>query len=260
MSGGSFDATWLACREPVDHRSRSRVLAAKFLDACAGAGPVVDLGAGTGSNLRYLRALDGGRDRAWRLVDRDARLLVRAGPAGGGVEAVCLDVADPRDVPLDDAAGLTAAALLDLVSTDWLRTLARRCIGLPVLFALSVDGRIDVAPQDPDDPTVMAGFHRDQERDKGLGAALGSAAPARAAALFGEAGHLVETARSDWALGAGDATLIAPYLTDLAAAARRATPQARGTIDAWLERRMAQTDRGALRITVGHVDLLALPA
>ena len=74
MSG--FDPAWLSLREPVDHRSRNAALleavAARFAgrDAIA----VVDLGCGTGSNLRALAA-SLPRRQSWRLVDRDPALL-----------------------------------------------------------------------------------------------------------------------------------------------------------------------------------------
>ncbi|HKH34927.1 MAG TPA: hypothetical protein VKA80_12340, partial [Beijerinckiaceae bacterium] len=52
MSG--FSADWLALREPADHRARNRELLAQLRARFAGqeAVTVVDLGSGTGSNLR----------------------------------------------------------------------------------------------------------------------------------------------------------------------------------------------------------------
>jgi ubiquinone/menaquinone biosynthesis C-methylase UbiE len=83
MSG--FSANWLALREPVDHRSvnvavrdamRTWIGARQHID-------IIDLGCGSGSNLRglapYLPS-----SQHWRLVDWDQALLdhardVRAG-------------------------------------------------------------------------------------------------------------------------------------------------------------------------------------
>ena len=52
----SFSPEWLALREPVDHRSISQPLRAKVAARLAGAAPVnvMDLGCGSGSNLRAL--------------------------------------------------------------------------------------------------------------------------------------------------------------------------------------------------------------
>ena len=74
MSG--FGASWLDLREPADHRSRSEELAT-MLDAPLRARrpiTVVDLGCGTGSNLRATAPLLG-PEQHWTLVDYDPRLL-----------------------------------------------------------------------------------------------------------------------------------------------------------------------------------------
>ena len=82
-----FSADWLALREPADRRSRSAsVLAATRLWADRRATPgcalrVVDLGAGTGGNLRCL-APHLAAPQAWTLIDDDLRLLALAERAG----------------------------------------------------------------------------------------------------------------------------------------------------------------------------------
>ncbi|MGD8498218.1 MAG: class I SAM-dependent methyltransferase, partial [Chromatiales bacterium] len=59
MSG--FSPDWLALREPLDARARSAALVDR-LRAQAPRGPrrILDLGSGTGSNLRYLAPRLGG--------------------------------------------------------------------------------------------------------------------------------------------------------------------------------------------------------
>ena len=85
-----FTADWLALREAVDHRSRPEGLLVPLRAwwRARGASHVVDLGSGTGSNLRYLAPrLDPGQ--RWRLVDHDRELLRRAGAGQvAGAEAV----------------------------------------------------------------------------------------------------------------------------------------------------------------------------
>ena len=82
-AGGGFSAEWLALREPFDAAARRRAWDAgdlpEFDDAPAGAGwlDVVDLGCGSGSNLRYLAPRLAGPQRWW-LVDHDAALLQAA--------------------------------------------------------------------------------------------------------------------------------------------------------------------------------------
>ena len=78
----TFDADWLALREPVDHRSRAHALLAPLCDAWRARGwsRVLDLGSGTGSNLRYLTPrLPAGQE--WVLVDQDLDHLRTLGHA-----------------------------------------------------------------------------------------------------------------------------------------------------------------------------------
>lgn len=73
----SFADHWLDLRESIDHRARA-------LAAVEGQLPArprwraLDLGGGTGSNLRYLMPRLGG-EQHWWLVDHDPRLLAGAG-------------------------------------------------------------------------------------------------------------------------------------------------------------------------------------
>src|SRR5215467_10757136 len=134
-----FSADWLALREPVDAASRSVRLAR----AVAGALPryravdILDLGAGTGANVRYLAGKLPLPQR-WLLVDRDERLLSLAPKAW---PARCLDLHQAvLDASLFQGRALvTASALLDLVSDAWLEVLVARCFdaGAAVLFALT---------------------------------------------------------------------------------------------------------------------------
>src|SRR5882724_845129 len=74
-----FSADWLALREPADLRARERSLADRLRRRFA-AYPslrVIDLGCGTGSNLRAVAPWLG-RQQAWRLVDHDPALLREA--------------------------------------------------------------------------------------------------------------------------------------------------------------------------------------
>ncbi len=134
MSGFSVD--WLALREPVDAAARGKRLARVACDALrrsssAAAGiDVIDLGAGTGANLRYVAPLIAAAQR-WVLVDNDAVLLESAADqlqswrptAECRVQILPLDLATQLSrLPLRAGALLTASALLDLVSEAWLRS------------------------------------------------------------------------------------------------------------------------------------------
>src|SRR5258705_10769178 len=70
-------ADWLALREPFDAAARSEALTRALAAALPRDRPLkaVDLGAGRGSNVRYLASRLPQQPQEWLLVDEDARLL-----------------------------------------------------------------------------------------------------------------------------------------------------------------------------------------
>jgi SAM-dependent methyltransferase len=283
-----FSADWLSLREPADAAARSDSLAEQLRTPAASyGGRIVDLGAGTGANLRYLAPLLGGR-QTWQLVDRDPDLLnaaaarLRSWAVGADIEfteaagelvmhgarfecrvrCARLDLASElAALALPARALVSASALLDLVSARWLRALARRCFeaGAPVLFALSYDGRIGFSPADPEDEFVRALVNRHQLGDKGFGPALGPSAARRAAGMFRALGYRVRTARSDWHLGPQDPALQTALIDGWFGAASEVASGETHRLNQWHVRRRGHVDRGESTLTVGHVDLLGRP-
>ena len=271
MARELFDAEWLALREPVDHRSRPKVVLQLLAPAwrTRGWSRVIDLGSGTGSNLRYLAPRLPGPQQ-WTLFDHDADLLARATPpdsvpelqvatltgdlAGGGSAAV----------GATGAQLVTASALLDLVSREWLASLidACRAAAAIALFALTHDGiiewRVDGAPDDPDDGFIRRTVNDHQRRDKGFGRALGPMAGLHAETLFRGAGYRTWLFQSPWRLGPDDATLVRRLIDGWVAAAIEQTDEP-DRVRAWADRRRATVAGGQFTLTVGHADLLALP-
>ncbi|MEO1469654.1 MAG: hypothetical protein AAFV86_11385, partial [Pseudomonadota bacterium] len=239
----SFDESWLSLRAAADVRARDPGLAARLgerLASRATGGPlrVLDLGAGAGNNLRALAPLLAPLGpQVWTLVDSDAALLAHAAAhppalADGTltIETRQADLAEgiaPLLDPLPDLA--TASALFDLAGRAWLEGLADTLAAarLPLYALLSYDGRQHWAPPHEADAAVIAAFHADQARDKGLGPALGPEAHATLAALLATRGFDTAEAASDWVLEAPrDAALIAALAEGTAAAARPAEPAA----------------------------------
>src|SRR5262249_40427773 len=74
-----FSQSWLDLREAADHRSRNSRLARLLAEHFAARRPirVLDLGCGTGSNLRATAPLLG-PEQHWRLIDHDEGLLAAA--------------------------------------------------------------------------------------------------------------------------------------------------------------------------------------
>lgn len=265
MSG--FSAEWLALREPYDRRARSNTV----LDAVAGAFAnrssvaVVDLACGTGASLRAI----GPRlplSQNWRLVDNDLGLLSRSAALGAPprlrVKAQAVDLARDLELALDGPLDLvTCSALLDLVSAEWLERLASEAAArtLPVYAALSYDGRAKLSPGHAFDAEMVAALNRHQLRDKGFGPALGPQAAAAAIDRFTAVGYRVVQGRSDWTFGPDDDVIQDAILAGWAGAARELGDAPLDRIAAWFtHRRELIADRRA-RLTVGHVDVFAVP-
>jgi SAM-dependent methyltransferase len=260
----TFEESWLELREPLDHRSRSSELLAPlraWWDLQSG-GEVLDLGCGTGSNLRYLAPHLPSATR-WTLIDHDAGLLSRLTSAGGAItlRAVRRDLGEWDMGEVDRAQLVTASALLDLVSERWLVSLVDACAraGAAALFALSYDGRIEWRDADPDDALVTDAVNAHQRRDKGFGPALGPTASATAEQLFRARGYEVLARPSDWVLGGAHAALADALIEGWAGAATEQRPEHAERVRAWAARRRRAGARTDLTLRVGHQDVLALP-
>lgn len=282
-----FAAEWLMLREAADHAARNESLQGKLAELLPArdAGLIVlDLGAGTGSNLRALAPALGPGQR-WTLLDHDAELLARACPtleqwcrdAGGtvyeGDEDLRMESAgwDARvrlrqcDLSGEGFAAflppglVTGSALLDLVSADWLRRLAHAFPGAVLYFPLNYDGAMEFAPALDLDAEIHALFNRHQTGDKGFGPALGGAAPRQAEEILNTAGFLCESAASPWKLGAGGALLQSELIRGIAAAAAELSER-KAVVETWCRQRMAFVEQGRSTAWIGHRDILAVPA
>ena len=252
MSG--FSAQWLALREPADVDARSSALA-KFV---ARSGQILDLGAGTGSNFRYLSSRFP-LPQHWTLVDHDPALLARA-PAGVDTHHADLNEAVNDDDLFRGCSVVTASALLDLVSERWMGRLVRQCrsVEAAVLFALSYDGRIECTPAEPEDDDVRRLVNEHQRGDKGFGPALGPDATSAVVAMLTDAGYTVNQAQSDWKLTPDMRALQAELIAGWANVAQEIAPDKAAIIDDWQTRRRAHVRAGRSRIVVGHLDVAGI--
>jgi hypothetical protein len=255
---------WLALREPADIAARSAALTQLIADVLPD-GPllrILDLGSGTGSNVRYLSPRLP-RPQEWLLVDRDRDLLSEV-PGGTDVcriETISRDLGRLEDEEIFRARELvTASALLDLVSPRWLDTLAAHCRagGAAVLFALTYNGQSRCSPVDSEDEIVRELMNRHQRRDKGLGGpAAGPAGVECAERSFAAAGYQVRRAASDWILSADQRELQRQLIQGWAHAAVETAPERESMIQAWLARRRSHIEAGTSTVIVGHEDLAA---
>jgi SAM-dependent methyltransferase len=283
MSG--FSSDWLALRAPYDDAVRNRVLLDRLRDWRVRQGEIgmLDLGCGTGASFRALAPLLGGR-QFWVMADHDPALLkaipdhtarwaTAAGHAMAGNTVTGknfsasfapqqADLSARLDsLPLDGVRLVTASALFDLVSADWLARLVDLCRrhGLGCYAALSYDGRLDWTPMDRLDTDMHALFDQHQRGTKSFGPALGPDAATAAAAAFRAAGFIVETGPSDWQMEAEDRDMQEALLAGYVQAALDIAPDRAGEIEHWRQRRRFAIGAGTSRHRVGHTDLLALP-
>lgn len=275
----AFSSDWLSLREPADMRSRNRDIA-NAVSAWFGLRDhmrVLDLGSGTGSNLRASAPLLCAR-QTWTLVDNDADLLKHARTALRGwadtAESASQDALllkkghaqitvsfHKRDLSLGlgdlakDCDLVTASALFDLVSASFIRDAARTLAQTrtPFYAVLTYNGLQKWAPHRPADNRIAAAFNRHQMSDKGFGPAAGPMAPSLLADQFRLEGYSVLEGESPWRLDQRERILIAELQRGHAMAVLETGALDPKTVEAWVK-----VIRSAVEI--GHTDIFATPA
>ena len=278
MSG--FSSEWLALRESADHRARNRELLEKLGGHFKGweSVSVFDLGAGTGSNLRAT-APSLPRAQEWTLVDHDPKLLAAACDAitawadssratvnGIGVSKsdrsilVGLKRADLASEPAAWSGQtpdlVTAAALFDLVSAEWIERFVSAVARAKAVFytALTHSSAAVWSPPHPFDAAMTKAFERHFGTDKGFGPSAGSKATELLADAFKRAGYRVERRESPWRLAESDRKLIAELAQGWADAVSETKAIEAAEVSEWLAARKREGT-----CVVGHEDLLAFP-
>jgi SAM-dependent methyltransferase len=267
---------WLALREDADAAARAPELVELVrVRLAAGAPPgapavIRDLGCGTGSMGRWLAGRLPG-PQAWVLHDRDPRLLARAVESAPTVAADgtpvtvrtrCGDLTGLRAPDLVGTTLVTASALLDLLTAEEVDRLAAACVGAgaAALLTLTVTGDVELDPPDPLDGALAAAFDAHQRRRTGGRRLLGPDAGAATADAFARRGATVQVRPSPWRLGPDRAELAEEWLRGWVGAACAQQPDLEQDAAAYSRGRLADCAAGRLRVRVGHVDVLALPA
>ena len=277
MSG--FSPDWLSLREPADHRARAPQLSFKIAARLASLvhARIVDLGSGTGSNLRAL-APQLSNDQYWQLVDHSedllahARLCLRdwadyAETTSGGMKLyydvkiihvgfVCYDLKNGISALLEPSPDLvTSSALFDLISADWIKIMAAEIARRNILFhtVLSYDGRMQWFPPHAQDEAVRQAFNAHQTHDKGFGPATGPDSTNVLTEAFQSHGYLCESADSPWIINRTDEMAL---LDTLGAGIGEAAASKLDAFDhaAWTA---ALAQRRS--VLIGHRDLYAAP-
>jgi hypothetical protein len=152
--------------------------------------------------------------------------------------------------------------VLDLLTLEEVDGLAAACVQArcTALLTLTVIGRVEIDPPDPLDGEFAAAFDAHQRRRTGGRRLLGPDAGAAAVDVFGRRAAVVRTRPSPWRLGADQAELAQEWLGGWIGAACVHRPDLERHAAAYLRRRLDACSAGELRVVVGHVDVLALPA
>lgn len=277
-----FSSQWLTMREPADHRSRNKALREQLnamltLSRTSDSPPlrIIDLGSGTGSNLRGLAPHLAG-DQHWTLIDYDPKLIESAGlalkewadsvepnssptlhltKAGKHIQVdfLCTDLSKNIETILEQPADLlTAAAFFDLVAEPWLE---RFCSALctPLYTVLTYDGSEQWQPKHPADDQALRAFHAHQATDKGFGLAAGPKAVDIMQRRLLDYGFQVSIAPSPWEL---DRTHDAELIHALATGSAQAVGET-GLLDATTLASWKTARQEAQACMIGHWDLLA---
>ena len=270
MSG--FSIEWLNLREVSDHRSRDRDLLKTAVDWLNNLKTkdkvIVDLGSGTGSTIRGLqRYTTLTPSIQWRLVDNDPGLLAEAIHRHSeeySIESFLVDLSTTQKLPLKSVSLITASALLDLVSANFIRDLCQlirekneyQSVGF--YSALNYDGCIKWTPFHPLDAAILMNFNADQRRDKGFGPALGPDATDFLKAQFHSANFQCLWAKSPWLLGSADYQLTESLINGISGVAIQTDELTNSDIQDWKTFRIKNVRTGTCHL--GHTDILVLPS
>jgi hypothetical protein len=272
LSGASattlVDPDWLAARVAADDAARAATVntllpeLSRYLIEAAGPGgtvQIIDLGAGTGANQRWLAPRLPIRQR-WLHLDHNP-VISRSLPLAAETEIVDESVEALGEL-LTRSSGdrqlVSCSALLDVLTTEQIQAVCRAVIDnrVPAFFSLTVTGGLRLSPADAHDQLLLAAFNDHQCR----AGRAGPEATTLTVNLLRTAEFAVTTQKTPWRLTAESGLAFVDQMLEerLAAAVAQDTALAR-TAKAWLELRRAQLAAGLLRIELDHCDILGLP-
>jgi SAM-dependent methyltransferase len=277
----SFSPEWLALREPVDHASiNSQVREALRRHFTRHTSiRIVDLGCGTGSNVRGTAGALG-RRQTWTLVDYDPKLLKAAAFRLEGLERgmrtksgvrfavdeaeitvsfLEANLATGGFAPVIAGADLvTAAALFDLFSVAAINQLVDAVAANKQAFftVLTYDGLASWLPEHPANQAMREAFNTHQLTDKGFGPSAGAGATAALVAGFQRHGYRIMRGKSPWVVDQAHAELRRQLDAGFASAVEETGNVPAETIESWLTHRHSAANAVTI---IGHEDLLALP-
>jgi len=220
---------------------------------------IIDLGAGTGANQRWLAPRLPILQR-WLHLDHNPSISrVEPLPA----ETVIIDAGvEALDQLLASSHArrqlVSCSALLDVLTTEQIQAVCQAVIDsrVPAFFSLTVTGELTMSPTHPHDQRLLSAFN-DHQRRAGR---AGPEATTLTINLLRAAEFAVTTQETPWRLTAESGlAFVGQMLEERLAAAVAQDPALTRTAAAWLELRRAQLAAGLLRIELDHCDILGLP-
>jgi hypothetical protein len=156
---------------------------------------------------------------------------------------------------------VTAAALFDLVSVDWIERLADALAArrMPLYTTLIYNGEDRGDPTHSLDAAMTAALHVHQHRDKGFGPAAGPDAIDALRKAFDARNYSLRIAPSPWRLDDGDSAMLTMLGAGVATAVMETGLVSAHDIAAWRRFHMPEGRWQGVAWTVGHADLLAVP-
>jgi hypothetical protein len=262
------DPDWLVARVTADNAARAATLTTllpqliDYLidpDLPDATVQIIDLGAGSGANQRWLAPRLPIPQR-WLHVDHNP-VISRSQPLPA--ETVIIDASvEALDQLLASSNGrrqlVTCSALLDVLTTEQITAVCQAAINhrVAAFFSLTVTGDLILDPPHPHDQLLSAAFN-DHQRRAGR---PGPDASALTVELLGAAKFAVRIQDTPWQLTADSApAFVDQLLTERLAAAVAQDPALVAAAADWLDLRRAQLAAGVLRIELAHCDILGLP-
>jgi hypothetical protein len=197
------------------------------------------------------------------LAEARARLSIESAATAASIETgrCTLDTGNLAALIPAGTDIITASALIDLMSANWLDALAgvaeaRRA---SVYVVLSYAGEFQLGPGLEDDDLIRALVNAHQHGDKGSGAALGPEATAYLRGRLEACGYEVVVASSWWHLDGDDRAHQAALICGWCEAAMEQNPAQQRRIEQWQSARLQQAEGGRLTVQVAHLDLFARP-
>lgn len=222
---------------------------------------ILDLASGAGSTLHAVDSKLEVQPR-WVLTDSDSTLLKIAHERHPDSQIQIIDLAQNLEtLDFSTLHLVTTSAFLDLVSSDWLERLSQ-CLKkarVPLYAALSYNGMLRFWPEDPDDLFVTQAFNAHQKTDKGFGKAAGPEATAILIQHLKSNGFQCFAGQSDWYINKDDYRLIFSVLSGIFEAAIEIESKHEERLNQWFKSRKMALEQESLSLSVGHLDLFAIP-